>query len=258
MTLTEIKQTLAARGLRPLKQFGQNFLHDQNLCLWIARAAVEGAPPAAQVLEIGPGLGALTGPLREFGHPILALEKDRGLAGVLRARFEGDNGFVLREGDALELLPELESLPRYVAGNLPYNISTPLLMACLERPDRPLQMTFTLQKEIVQRLASGSHSEDYSALTVLVQTFYRVENLRTIGGNVFYPAPEVDSAVVRLHLLETPRVEAAEYSAFRDFVKRGFSQRRKKLSNLLPVQDDRRAEHLGVEDWVTLFRSTRI
>jgi 16S rRNA (adenine1518-N6/adenine1519-N6)-dimethyltransferase len=144
-----------------------------------------------------------------------------------------------------------------VAGNLPYNISTPLLMTCLERADRPVQMTFTLQKEIVQRLASVSGTEDYSALSVLVQTFYSVEMLRVLGGNVFYPAPEVDSAVVRLRLRATLPVDGASYGDFRDFVKRGFSQRRKKLSNLLPVEESRRAEHLTVQEWHGLFFSVR-
>jgi len=129
MTLTEIRAALASRGLRPLKQLGQNFLHDKNLASWLAEQALDGAPPGAEIVEIGPGLGALTAPLLQRGARVVALEKDRGLCAFLRERFASElaaGKLDLRHGDALELLPALA--PARVCGNLPYYISTPLLM----------------------------------------------------------------------------------------------------------------------------------
>src|SRR5258708_4815000 len=132
MTRTEIQRHLAERGLRPLKQFGQNFLHDQNLCHWLVKQIVAEIKAGQPLLEIGPGLGALTEPLIEAGYELTVIEKDRGLAEFLRQRFAGAKNFHLREGDALEILPELKESFPVVVGNLPYNISTPLLMTLLE------------------------------------------------------------------------------------------------------------------------------
>jgi 16S rRNA (adenine1518-N6/adenine1519-N6)-dimethyltransferase len=253
MTLSEIRAVLAARGLRPLKQLGQNFLHDQNLAAWLADRVLDGSPANAEVVEIGPGLGALTGTLLDQGARVVALEKDRGLCAALRERFAPElaaGRLDLRHGDALKLLPALE--PAVLCGNLPYYISTPLLMEGL-RLDAG-RMLFVMQKEVGQRLASGAGGKIYGALTVLVQVAYEVELLRTLPGSVFFPPPEVASVAVRLRRKDEPLVTAPERAAFAAFVQRGFSQRRKKLSNLLPVDDERRAEHLTPPEWVALWR----
>ncbi len=255
MTITEIRSVLAARGLRPLRQLGQNFLHDRNLAAWLAEQALAGAPEGAEVVEIGPGLGALTSQLLERGARVIALEKDRGLTEFLRERFAAeiaDGRLDLRHGDALELLPGLA--PSLVCGNLPYYISTPLLMECL-RLDAA-RLFFVVQKEVGQRLASGPGGKVYGALSVLVQVACMVHLVRTLPGSVFFPPPEVASVAVRLQRREQPLVALEDRAAFAAFVQRGFSQRRKKLSNLLPVEDARRAEHLSPGEWVALWRGS--
>jgi 16S rRNA (adenine1518-N6/adenine1519-N6)-dimethyltransferase len=254
MTRTEIQRHLAARGLRPLRQFGQNFLHDQNLCHWLARQIVAETKPGGLLLEIGPGLGALTEPLLEAGLELTAIEKDRGLAQFLREQLANRKNFRLIEGDALEIIPGLPDLFPVAVGNLPYNISTPLLMTLLDRPAPPRSLIFTLQREVARRLASAPGRKDYGAVTVLVQAEYDVEILKNIPAAVFYPEPEVGSAVVRLRRRDAPLLRSENRAAFHALVKKGFSQRRKKLSNLLSIKDDRRAEELDVPDWVEIFR----
>ena len=257
MTLTEIRAALDSRGLRPLKQLGQNFLHDQNLARWLAGRALDGLAPGARVVEVGPGLGALTEFLLEREGPLLALEKDRGLCIFLRERFGDDlvrGRLDLREGDALDLLPRLDPAPAVVCGNLPYYLSTPLLMECLRLPGEPARLFFLVQKEVGQRLAAPPGGKVYGALSVLIQTGYDVALVRTLPGSVFYPPPEVESVAVELTPRAQPLVPFAARESFRKVVQRGFSQRRKKLSNLLPVADSRRAEHLSPAEWVGLWR----
>ncbi len=257
MTLTEIRAALDSRGLRPLKQLGQNFLHDQNLAKWLAENAVAGVNPGATVVEIGPGLGALTAILLEKNIRLIALEKDRGLCVFLREHFAPEiarGSLDLREGDALEMLPKLGVAPAVVCGNLPYYISTPLLMECLRLPGIPARLFFLVQKEVGQRLASLPGNKTYGALSVLVQVGYDVSAVRTLPGSVFYPPPEVASVAVQLKPRAEPMVASADRERFAAVVQRGFSQRRKKLSNLLNTDDGRRAEHLSPAEWVELWR----
>lgn len=257
MTLTEIRAALDSRGLRPLKQLGQNFLHDQNLTKWLAEHAVAGVEPGATVVEIGPGLGALTSTLLEKDLRLIALEMDRGLCVFLREKFAAEisqGKFELREGDALDAIPKLGVSPAVICGNLPYYISTPLLMECLRLPGIPARLFFLMQKEVGQRLASKPDNKTYGALSVLVQAAYSVEIVRTLSGSVFYPPPEVESVAVQLTPLAQPLVTPEERARFAATVQRGFSQRRKKLSNLLATDDGRRAEHLSPAEWVELWR----
>ncbi len=257
MTLTEIRRLLDERGMRPLARFGQNFLHDQNLARAIVLEAVAELYPAGPVLEVGPGLGALTELVLESGLEITALEIDRGLAAVLRDRLGEKPGFRLIEGDALETLADpafrAEAKFRLFLGNLPYNISTPLLAAVLSLPQPPDRIVMTLQKEVAQRLAAKHDTSDYGGLTIHVQSGYTVRLVRILPPSVFYPVPDVDSAVVRLDRLPTPLVPETESAAFHAFVKKGFSQRRKKLSNTLGIDDPRRPEQLSVPEWVAAW-----
>ena len=250
MTLSDIKQHLAERGLRPLKQFGQNFLHDQNICRWLVEQ-IGPLEPGVRLLEIGPGLGAITEVILSAGHPLVAVEKDRGLAAFLRDHLGANPHFELREGDALEILPPLGQAERFpvVCGNLPYNVSTPLIMTLLEWPQPPRRMVFTLQRELAQRLASGPGTKDYSALTILIQAEYRVTILKKLPHTVFYHEPEVESAVILMEVRPEPLVPPTRRAEFRAMVKKGFSQRRKRLSNLIGGTDQRRAEELSVEEW---------
>jgi len=258
MTLTEIRAALDSRGLRPLKQLGQNFLHDQNLAKWLAEHAVAGLEAGVSVVEIGPGLGALTQFLLGRSLRVIALEKDRGLCVFLREHFREEiarGNLDLREGDALDLLPRLGVAPGVICGNLPYYISTPLLMECLRLPGVPARLFFLVQKEVGQRLASLPGNKIYGALSVLVQAVCEVELVRTLPGSVFYPPPEVESVAVQLTPRAQPLVVPEDRERFVAFVQRGFSQRRKKLSNLLPTSDGRRAEQLSPAEWVDLWRS---
>jgi 16S rRNA (adenine1518-N6/adenine1519-N6)-dimethyltransferase len=256
MTLTEIRQALESRGLRPLKQLGQNFLHDQNLARWLADEATSGLEAGSHLIEIGPGLGSLTECLLAKSVVVTALEKDRGLCRFLRERFASPDEasrFDLREGDALELLPALDFRPPLLCGNLPYYISTPLLMTCLETQPQA-RLFFVMQKEVGERLASGPGTKAYGALSVLIQLAYDVELKRTLPGSVFFPAPEVASIAIRLSPRSDSSLPAEDRGKFTELVQRGFSQRRKVLSNLLPTADKRRAEELSPKEWVQLWR----
>lgn len=254
MTLSEIKKQLAARGLHPLKQFGQNFLFDPNLCRWIT--AQLRTPPPGPVLEIGPGLGALTGHLLDAGYTLTALEVDRGLAAFLREHFAGHPHFSLIEGDALTTLPAYPPVPA-VIGNLPYNISTPLTAALLMRRHLPTECVFTLQKETAHRFAAAPSTADYGAITVLLQAYYHTEILKTLPGRVFYPEPDVHSAVLRLTLRDIPALPLEDRAAFHNLLRRAFSQRRKKLRNTTGIDSDLRPQDLSVDAWITLFKKNR-
>jgi 16S rRNA (adenine1518-N6/adenine1519-N6)-dimethyltransferase len=253
VTLTEIKRTLSARGLNPLRQFGQNFLFDQNLCRWITSQLQ--VPPPGPVLEIGPGLGALTELLLDAGHHVTALEVDRGLSTFLRERFARKPGFTLLEGDALLTLPQAGPFPA-VIGNLPYNISTPLLVELLMRNHLPRECVFTLQKEVAQRLSATHDTAAYGAVTILLQAFYKSELLKTLPGGVFYPEPDVHSAVLRLTLHDIPDLPKADRAAFHTLVRRAFTQRRKKLRNTLGIESDLRPQELSVAEWIALYKKT--
>jgi len=253
VTLGEIRKVLEERNLRPLKQLGQNFLFDQNVCRLIVNTL--GAPSDAPVVEIGPGLGALTGLLLEDGHPVTALEFDRGLAAFLRERFAGLPQFRLVEGDALETLPSINGQD-WVIGNLPYNISTPLLMTLARLKPASQTCVFTLQKEIGLRLTAPERTKDYGAVTVYLQTFYKIEVVRILSNKIFYPEPQVHSAVLKFSSLESG-LAPEQGEAFHQFVRRGFSQRRKKLKSLLPVASEARAEELSVREWKELFLQTQ-
>lgn len=270
MKLSEISRTLREIRVAPVKSLGQNFLHDQNLARWIVQQAELSA--ADFVLEIGPGLGAITEPLLETGAQVLAIEKDGRLVDFLRAHFAG-RPLEIIHGDALEF--EVRRLfprgPTKLLGNLPYYASTQMLLRFLEQPTPITIALLMLQKEVAARLCATARSKDYGILTLVVQSQCRVEYLRTIPASVFLPAPEVDSAFVRL----TPRVPNElpehDHELFLALVRRGFSQRRKQLAKLLKeyAQDwprlaaeigaapQARAEELSLEQWIALTNLIR-
>ncbi len=251
MTLTEIKAALESNGLRPLKSLGQNFLFDQNLCQQIVQAL--NPDKGSHVIEIGPGLGAITELLLDLDIHLTALEIDRGLVRYLNGKFQHYTNFSLIEGDAMITLPALGEAA-YLIGNLPYNASTPIMTALLNRSPLPRRCLFMLQKETGQRYASAEKNPDYGAITVYLQSFYKVTLLRPVRPSVFYPAPDVHSIIVQFDLLPDSFLPAEKRRAFYDLVRQGFSQRRKKLRNLLPVDLDARAEELSVAEWQKLFR----
>jgi 16S rRNA (adenine1518-N6/adenine1519-N6)-dimethyltransferase len=265
MTLSEIRSVLAERGLAPNRRLGQNFLHDQNLCAWLAAQAEFAA--GERVWEIGPGLGCYTEALLAAGAHVTAIEVDRGFIDWLRERYAGEPRFELVAGDALEEMARCDGAG-YLVGNLPYHISTPLIMAAMALAQPPRRMVFMLQWEMARRLCALPRSEDYGAVSVAVQSGYRVEMLRRVAPAVFHPRPDVDSAAVRLTRLADAEGSGASFGAF---VRAAFSTPRKQLLNVvardavergrwlealrrLRLEPDVRAGEIDVSQWRALHQ----
>jgi 16S rRNA (adenine1518-N6/adenine1519-N6)-dimethyltransferase len=268
--LSEIRSTLSEIRVSPVKTLGQNFLHDQNLSRWIVQQAEIIAGEC--VVEIGPGLGALTDVLLTRGAHVLAIEKDARLAKFLSARFSTERLRVLHS-DALDFdVRTLFTEPRAkLSGNLPYNVATPLLLKYLAQPSPFSLVILMLQREMAERLCAVPATKSYGALTLHIQFHYRVKYLRTIGSTVFFPQPEVDSAVVLLQPRDPETLPFCDHELFLELVRCGFSQRRKQLGKLLRdyVRDwdlaattlrldgKARAETLTLEQWVALTNYVR-
>jgi 16S rRNA (adenine1518-N6/adenine1519-N6)-dimethyltransferase len=268
MRLSEIRATLKEIGVSPVKTLGQNFLHDQNLARWIVDQAQ--ITPEDYVVEIGPGLGALTKFFLEKGAHVLAIEKDTRLANFLRSRFV-DERLEIVNADALKFDPRVLFAHRSVKliGNVPYNISSLLLLKFVEFPSPISLCMLTLQKEMAMRLSALPCTHEYGALTLRVQLHHRLKYLRSVSATVFVPQPDVDSAVVRL----VPRdpVELPEYNDefLLKLIRIGFSQRRKQLRKLLReyardwntlascvnIDPNARAEELSLLQWIALANS---
>lgn len=262
MTPTEVRQLITELDIRPSKALGQNFLIDQNIRDIIIRHA--DVHPDETVIEIGPGLGALTEDLFKQARRLVAIEKDTRLAEYLRHRFldleliQGDAVKILRSGFTLDV-------PRFkVVSNLPYSISTPILECFVEGPTKPRLMVLTVQREVAQRLAATPRHKDYGALTVFTQLYYHVTIVHIVSPRCFYPAPHVDSAIVVLERRDT-RMKLEKGTPFHEIVRFGFNQRRKMLRKLLAdyegvteafhaagVSPTARAEELSVEQWIAL------
>jgi len=216
---------LRSSSHRPRKRFGQHFLHDPRV---LARIVDAIAPQPGDVLvEIGPGEGALTRPLLERAQALHAIEVDRDLAARLREL----PGLTLHEGDALAF--DFARLPAgmRLVGNLPYNISTPLLFQLARYADRVRDMHFMLQLEVVERMVAAPSTSDYGRLSVALQARFAMEKLFTVSRGAFRPPPKVESAVVRLTPLR------AMLAIDEDLLRRAFSARRKQLRNALPGID---------------------
>jgi 16S rRNA (adenine1518-N6/adenine1519-N6)-dimethyltransferase len=217
----------------PRKRFGQHFLHDPAV---VARIVAAVAPkPEDHLLEIGPGTGILTEALLAAVPRLDAVEIDRDLARLLEQRFAG-RGLRLRCMDALALaLTDLgaPSGALRVVGNLPYNVSTPLLFHLIRERAAIRDMHFMLQREVVERLAARPGGRDYGRLGVMVQVHCRVEPLFRVGPGAFQPPPRVESAVARLVPRERPAVPEAHLPALERIVRVAFGRRRKTLRNAL-------------------------
>jgi 16S rRNA (adenine1518-N6/adenine1519-N6)-dimethyltransferase len=227
------------------KRFGQHFLHDPGTIDRILHAI---APqPSDRLVEIGPGRGALTGGLLEAAGALDAIEVDRGLASELRERFAGRATFRLHEADALAF--DFGALARErggrlrVVGNLPYNISTPLLFHLLAHREHVEDLHVMLQKEVVDRMVATPGTGAYGRLTVMLAPWTRIERLFEIGPGAFQPPPRVRSAVARIRMRAEPAFAIDE--RFPGVVAAAFSQRRKTLRNalraLVPEADIRAA-----------------
>jgi len=222
---------------RPRKRFGQHFLHDPAVVRRIL-AAVAPAP-AEFILEIGPGEGVLTRPLAASGAHLEAVEIDRDLAAALQRE-----DIRVHVADALEF--DFGVLPpgARVVGNLPYNISTPLLFRLAEQGTRLRDLHFMLQREVVERMVAAPSTPAYGRLSVMLQARFRLEKLFGVSPGAFRPPPKVDSALVRLVPLADPLDRGVP--RFAEVVRRAFSARRKTLRNALGISDEALAA-LGLE-----------
>lgn len=251
-------------GHRARKRFGQNFLVDHQ----VIDRIIAGINPRADdnLVEIGPGQGALTESLLAANPRLTAIELDRNLIRLLRQKFADYPAFQLLEQDALTF--DFASLadrgPLRIVGNLPYNISTPLIFHLLAHERVIRDMHFMLQREVVERLAAAPGSKTYGRLSVVVQYLCQVDFVFSVPPDAFIPAPKVESAIVRLRPHEHKKLAAADPSLFFDLVRQSFQQRRKTLRNnlkiwsdrydldVLPLDLGRRPETLAVHEFVTL------
>lgn len=210
---------------RPKRRLGQHFLHDPRILNRLAEAL--GATRDDTVLEIGPGPGGLTEALVRVAGRVVAIEKDSEIIPALRARVPQA---VIVEGDALELdWVELAGGPGgLVTGNIPYNITSPLLDKALT-PPRPRRIVFLVQKEVALRVGAAPGTKEYGALTVGIQAVARTEVLFTVPAGAFKPVPKVDSAALRLEPLASPLVSDDQVRSFRAAVVGLFGFRRKQL-----------------------------
>ncbi|MDZ4742592.1 MAG: 16S rRNA (adenine(1518)-N(6)/adenine(1519)-N(6))-dimethyltransferase RsmA [Verrucomicrobiota bacterium] len=273
MKKNDLIDLMTSLGLRATKTRGQNFLLDEGVLTQIAQAAQ--IIPGERLIEVGPGFGTLTDSLLAQNAPVTTIELDRGLAGYLRQKYADRPELELIEGDALELLPaQFVRYPgaRFVA-NIPYNITTPILEILCQTTPPPQTVILTVQKELAERLSAKPRTKAYGAMTVMIQWRFRVEYLFTLKGAQFFPAPDVDSAVIRLSPSDhAGQIAAEDHKAFDRLVRTGFSQRRKMLRKILPQITPKdieatlsalglnplaRAEELGLEDWFKLFNKLK-
>lgn len=243
------------------KRFGQNFLQDTRIIRDIVNAVRP--QPDDTVIEIGPGLAAITEPLAQKLNRLHVIEIDRDIVGRLKTLPFADK-LVIHEGDVLQF--DFNSVPgkKKIVGNLPYNISTPLLFRLSEVADDVIDMHFMLQKEVVERMVAEPKTNDYGRLGVMLQYFFDMEMLIEVPPESFDPAPKVDSAVVRMIPVKHRIGEAEDFEHFSKLVKAAFHQRRKTIRNNLKdmatdedlqavgINPQDRAEHIAPELYVAL------
>lgn len=271
MTSESVHQLLKRYNLHPSKGLGQNFLVDEGAQKKVAAAAE--IRPGDTVLEVGAGLGNLTRHLAEAAARVVAVELDDALIPVLANVLEPYPNVEVIEGDILEIdlgevFPEAGYL---VVANIPYYITSAILRHVLEAPQSPARLVLTVQKEVAARICAGPGA--LSRLALSVQVYGHPEVAAKIPAGAFYPAPKVDSAVVRVDLYPEPRVPRANLDLFFRLTKAGFSQKRKMLRNALPagmgwpkeraeallvaagIDPGRRAQTLSMEEWGRLVET---
>jgi len=236
--LTETRRLLLTHGLRPKRRLGQTFLIDRT----ILRKIVEAGDLRweDQVLEIGAGVGTLTQALAEHCRRVLAVEIDQGLFSILQQVLGDRPELTLVHGDALHL--DFERLLRgkerwKVIANLPYSIATPLLARLLSLSDRFSLLLLMVQAEVAERLMASQGKKAYGSLTVLTQYYTDVRGVMRVSPSAFYPKPRVDSVVLKLEPLPTPRVAPRDVALFFRLVRAAFGHRRKILVNALMQSD---------------------
>ncbi len=270
MKLSEIQLALEKCETVPTRSLGQNFLHDQNLARWIVGSLQ--IQPGDHVIEIGPGLGALTENLAAHDIRLTLIEKDGRLIRHLEEKFRNSRTEIVHS-DALDydLRQAWGKGPVKIIGNLPYYVSTPLIAKFTSALSPASRLVLTLQLELAQRLNATPRTKEYGAMTVCVNRRWKASQLRKLPASVFFPAPKVDSAVIALDRRPANEVRPLDESLFDSLVRRGFSERRKQLRNLVPelkpdwstivaeldVPETVRAEELSLAQWETLTHAAR-
>lgn len=251
----------------PRKRFGQHFLYDQNILRKIVKAIA--LSPQDQVVEIGPGQGALTRYLLDAVPHLDVVELDHDLVQHLHETFPAKQ-LTVHAGDALKFnFRALEKKLRIV-GNLPYNISTPLLFHLFSQCDCIQDMYFMLQKEVVERLTATVGDKNYGRLTVMARYFCDTQALFSVSPNAFIPPPQVMSAVVRLNPKTTTVLNTLAFNCFSALVKEAFNYRRKKLNNSLKrfitsaqlntlgIDPNARAENLSLVEYIRIAQAISV
>ncbi len=273
LSKSEIKILEERYGFRPQKKLGQNFLIDANIKKKILEAA--GLKKSDTVLEIGPGLGELTFDLAEAAKEVIAVEFDKKLFSILGELAKDFKNIEVVHKDFLEydlrqISPAANKIK--VVSNLPYYVSTPIILKLLDNKDRIESALLTLQKEVAGRLTAAPGTKEYGSLTIFTRFHTGTERLFNIKKNSFYPVPQVDSSVILLKPRRTPPVKVADESLFFRLIKAAFSLRRKTLVNSLAstgfnnlsktaiqtalqkagVSENARAEELSLQDFARI------
>ncbi|OYD06378.1 16S rRNA (adenine(1518)-N(6)/adenine(1519)-N(6))-dimethyltransferase RsmA [Paludifilum halophilum] len=249
------RELLARHGLVLKKSLGQHFLTDPHILNKMIDAAELGSD--AGVLEIGPGVGALTERLAEEAGSVAAVELDARLVPVLKELFLSSPHVHIIHGDAMKLdLGQVihtclgDTSRRSVVANLPYYATSPILMRLLEERLPLDRIVVMIQKEVAQRLMARPGTKDYGALTVAARYYAETEWVTRVPGHVFIPRPQVDSAVIRFHIRKQPAVEVADERLFFRVVRAAFGQRRKTLLNALAANLSEGKRKKEVNEWI--------
>lgn len=264
----DVPRLLKAHGLTPKKGLGQNFLIDAAALLRVVQAA--DLPPDADVLEIGPGLGSLTRYLALGAQRVVAVELDKNLIPVLHEVLAGVNHVDVVQGDMLELDPAALGLKDgyLVVANIPYYITSAIIRHLLQATVKPERLVLTMQREVAERICA--RPGDMSLLALSVQLYGQPKIVTRIPAGSFYPAPNVDSSVLRVDLHPQPLIPGGQVDAFFKLIHAGFAQKRKTLRNTLSaglhwppeqaaafllecnIDPQRRAETLSLAEWAVL------
>jgi 16S rRNA (adenine1518-N6/adenine1519-N6)-dimethyltransferase len=230
------RRILAQAGLRPKKRYAQNFLDDDAAAGRIARLSVAGAAPGTRTLEIGAGTGALTVALLNEGADVTAIEIDTALVDLLRSRDDlADATIVCADALTFDYHDWAAGQAWRAAGNLPYNVATPVMMRLIEMAGGPESLTVMVQKDVAERLAASPGTPSYGSLSVAVGYAMHVEPAFDLSPRSFFPPPKVHSSVVRLVRRMEPAVAPRDLSIFWKVVRGAFAYRRKTLANSLAL-----------------------
>lgn len=231
---------------KPKKKFGQNFLQNQAIINAIIMALQPKKPD--KIIEIGPGLGALTAPLLSIIDTLTVIEIDKDLQEFLTHEFKYADKLNIIKNDVLKVdFSQLGSNLRLI-GNLPYNISTPLLIKLIQFKPYISDMLFMLQKEVVDRITASPNCKQYGRLTIMLQNYFLAEHVLDVPSHAFNPEPKVESAVIKLTPINNDAIDGSEFKSFEKLITQAFAMRRKTIANnLKPIISADNLRNIGIE-----------